>query len=74
MPTTGEQIFWAQEDLLKVLLPAYIYQRDWKRAEMYFLAKIERVRRNREDFEKKVIELERRVSLVKAKVVALETA
>ena len=74
MATTGEEILWAQEDLLKVTLPTYIYERDWGRAKLYYLAKIELMRRRRQLYEDKVEEIERRVSLAKAKVVALENA
>lgn len=74
MPTTGETIRWAQTDLLKITLPTYVYDRDWERAKSYYLAKLERLRRRHLELSKQVEELERRVSLTKAKVVELENA
>jgi hypothetical protein len=74
VPTTGEEILWAQQDLIKVLLPAYIYRRDWEKARLYYRAKLELLRRQRGLYEDKVEELEHRVSLLKAKVVDLENA
>jgi hypothetical protein len=74
VPTTGEQILWAQEDLLKVLLPTYIYERDWERAKLYYYAKLERSQRLIDKYSDKVDELEGRVAKLMAAMVDLENA
>lgn len=74
MPTTGEEILWAQEDLLKVLLPTYVYERDWEKAKLYYYAKLERSQRLIDKYSEKVGKLEGRVAKLMAAIVALENA
>lgn len=71
---TASQLKVTEDQLLRVELPKYLDVDEVAQLERIFNTYLQNLRRRRKDLEQKVSEVERRIGVLKSRVVVLESA